>query len=116
MSGPHGWHRRPELARREPAIRDNQFAAAPGLLVPQLARELSPAGIGDDSGQATVAKHPAHVQVLDHKPVVGLDQLDGSLVHEMQAHVRDVTVVTPQLGGSITAVMGSFLLARQRFR
>ena len=102
---------RTDLARREPAIRDNQFAAAPGLFIAQLAGELGPASVGDGSGQSTVGQHPRHVQVFDDESVVGLDQRVGYLVQEMPAHVCYVAVVTPQLGGGVTAVTGSFLLA-----
>ena len=74
------------------------------MFVAQLAGGLSPAGIGDGLGQAVVGQHPGDVQVLDHEPVVGLDQRARYLVQEMPAHVRDVMVVTPQLGCGVTAV------------
>ncbi len=37
-------------------------------------------------------------------------------MQEMVAHIANVMVMTPQLGAGVTAVVGSFLLARQRFR
>ncbi len=89
-------------------------AAAPSLFVAQDAGELGPAGIRDGAGQAVVGQHPGHVQVFDDEPVVGLDQRARHLVQEMAAHIGDVTVMAPQLGGGVTAVAGSFLLARQR--
>ena len=110
VDGPALWA---ELAGGVPAVGDQDGAAAPSLFVAQQAGELGPAGIRDGAGQARVGQHPGHVQVLDDEPVVGPDQRARHLVQEMAAHIGDVTVMA-QLGGGVTAVTGSFLLARQR--
>ena len=79
-------------------------AAAPGLFVAQLAGELGPARIGDGAGEVMVGQHSGHVQVFEVEPVVGLDQRVGNLVQEMPTHIRDVMVVTSQLGYGVTMV------------
>ncbi len=51
------------------------------------------------------------MQVLDHEPVVGLDQRVGYLMQEMAAHVGDAIMVLAQLRGGPAAVDRSFLRA-----
>jgi hypothetical protein len=96
---------RAEFARRVPAISYDEFSSAPGLLVAQQLRELDPARVRDRARQSPVAQHPGHIQVFDHEPVVGLDQLVRHLMQEMPTHVRNVVVMTSQLGCRVTAVM-----------
>jgi len=55
------------LAGREPAVGDDQPSAVPGCLVGEHAPRLAEPLVGDRAGQAAVAGHPGHVQVLgDH--------------------------------------------------
>ena len=74
------------------------------MFVAQLAGGLSPAGIGDGLGQAVVGQHPGDVQVLDHEPVVGLDQRARRLMQKMPTHIGDVVVMPCQFGCGVTAV------------
>lgn len=59
---------RAKPARGVPAVRKDEFAATPGLLVPQLPGEFRPARIADGAGQPAVAQHPTYVQVFDDEP------------------------------------------------
>jgi hypothetical protein len=95
---------RAELARRVPTVSDHELASVPALFVAQQPRELAPAGIGNRAGETMVAQHPGHVEIFDHKPVVGLDQRVGDLVQEMPTHIGDVVVMPTKLGSGLAAV------------
>jgi hypothetical protein len=50
------------------------------LLVPQLASELSPSGVGNGLRETVIAQHPGHIEVLYDEAVVSLDQPIGDLM------------------------------------
>jgi hypothetical protein len=84
------------LARRKPAVSDQQLPAPPALFVGHLAAQFGPASVSNRTRQVAVEHHASHVQVFHDQPIVGLDQLGGDLVQIVAPLVGDVGVVAAQ--------------------
>lgn len=88
-----------------PPVSDDEFTAAPSLLVLKETAEFGPTRIGDSPSESVIGEHPVHEKILDDEPIVSLDQRNGYLVQEMPSNVCDVFVVAPQFGCGRTAVV-----------
>ena len=78
--GSHRTTRRAGLGRRVPPVGDDQAHTGVRCLVVELAAQLRHPQPGDRAGEAAVADHPGHVQVLDDDRVVGCHEAGGQLV------------------------------------
>jgi hypothetical protein len=87
-----------ESAGGVPAISDDKFSAAPGLLVLKETDEFGPPRVGDGASKSTIGEHPVHVEILDDEPIVSFDQRGRYLMQKVPTYVCDVFVVAPQLG------------------
>jgi hypothetical protein len=103
-------------ARWVPAVGYGDLTVPPTLLITQLSGELSPASIGDGSSEVVIAQHARDVEVFEDESVVCLDQLVRDLMQEVLPDVANTVVMPAEPNGGLLSVLGSFLLARQRFR
>jgi len=105
--------RRASLARRKPAVNDDELPSVPLTLVRQLAAELGPTAVRDGAGQLSVTDQAGDVQVLDHDCVGGADKPGASPMQEVAPRVADLTVGAGDLEFSLFPVRGTLLAAGQ---
>jgi len=103
------------LTGREEAVNLDHLFAVPGALVLQQAHKLAHRGITECLGQAVVADHPAHVQILDANHVEAAYQGSGDFLHVVEAGIRDAGVAAGDLYPLTLAAVTAFLFAGQGF-
>src|SRR6185312_6527405 len=106
--------RRASLARRKPAVNDDELPSVPLTLVRQLAAELGPTAVRDGAGQLSVTDQAGDVQVLDDDCVGGADKPGASPMQEVAPRVADLTVGAGDLEFSLFPVRGTLLAAARR--
>src|SRR5208283_5994090 len=105
--------RRAGLRRWVPAVDSYDRPAVPLGLVFQHRPEPGPARAADQLGQAMVAGHSGHVEILDGDTVETSHEVNAGLVQEVPPGVGDPGVLPGDLPPGLHAVGGSFLAAGQ---
>jgi hypothetical protein len=98
------------FARRVPPIDYDQLTPVPCALVLQHRPHFSPTCIGDRAGQAMIADHVPHAQILDHDHLVFTDEIGSELVQEIPSPIGDPGMGTGDVYSCLFPVSGALSL------